>query len=159
MLINLPIVWIITLNVCGWILLQWGMAWGFTRLPGALFGSPSLWPWERGGRLYERLAGVRFWKHRLPDGASWFVGGFAKRQLASGHDAEYLRRFARETRRGELCHLAVILCTPLFLLWNPLWAMPIHAAYALVANLPCLVVQRYNRGRMLRALQRNSIDR
>jgi glycosyl-4,4'-diaponeurosporenoate acyltransferase len=43
---------------------------------------------------------------------------------------------------------------PIFALWNPAALMAAMVAYAVVANLPCLVVQRYNRGRLLRVLAR-----
>jgi glycosyl-4,4'-diaponeurosporenoate acyltransferase len=65
-----------------------------------------------------------------------------------------LRRFVLETRRGETCHWLAILFTPLFLLWNPWWGFAVNLAYALLANVPCIVAQRYNRARLLALLSR-----
>jgi glycosyl-4,4'-diaponeurosporenoate acyltransferase len=104
-------------------------------------------PWERGGRIYERI-GIRRWKDRLPELGAAFRGGVSKRRLAST-DAAGLRRFAVETRRAELVHWAIPAITPVFLLWNPPWLLAAMVAYAVIANLPCLLVQRYNRGRLL----------
>ena len=38
---------------------------------------------------------------------------------------------------------------PVFLLWNPWWLGLLMFAYAVIANLPCLIVQRYNRARLV----------
>jgi glycosyl-4,4'-diaponeurosporenoate acyltransferase len=110
--------------------------------------------WERGGRVYERL-GIRRWKDRLPEFGAVFRGGTSKRSLPS-RDAPHLPRFAAETRRAEIVHWAIPLVTPLFVLWNPAWLVGVMVAYAVVANAPCLMVQRYNRGRLLRVLTRRS---
>ena len=36
-------------------------------------------------------------------------------------------------------------CLPIFFIWNPPWARWVMTVYALAANLPCILVQRYNR--------------
>ena len=65
-----------------------------------------------------------------------------------------LGRYLVETRRGELAHWAIMAAAPLFLLWNPWTIWLLMVAYAVVANLPCIVIQRYNRARLLRILKR-----
>jgi len=110
--------------------------------------------WERGGRVYERL-GIRRWKDRLPEFGAVFRGGASKRSLPS-RDTAHLTRFAAETRRAEIVHWVIPLVTPLFVLWNPAWLVSGMVAYAVVANAPCLIVQRYNRGRLLRVLTRRN---
>jgi glycosyl-4,4'-diaponeurosporenoate acyltransferase len=111
--------------------------------------------WERGGRAYERL-GIRRWKDRLPELGAAFRGGVSKRSLASRGTPE-LARFAAETRRAELVHWAIPLVTPVFALWNPPWLFGAMVGYAVVANAPCLIVQRYNRGRLERILARRAV--
>jgi glycosyl-4,4'-diaponeurosporenoate acyltransferase len=152
--IELPIAWVIVLNVAGWPVIQFGLAWLFTRMPSAWFTPGAGYAWERGGRCYERWFAIKRWKDRLPDAARWFSGGFAKGRL-SGREADYLHRFARETWRGELCHWCAIACAPVFFLWNPLWADGVMVAFALAANLPCILAQRYNRQRFQRLLARS----
>ncbi len=155
MLIELPIAWIIVLNVAGWLALQLGFAWPFTKMPAAWFNPGNSFVWERDGRFYDSVFRIKAWKDMLPDGARWFVGGFAKGSLA-GTDRDYLQSFVRETWRGELCHWAAIVCAPVFFLWNPWWGDLIIVAYALAANLPCILVQRYNRGRLQQLLTMHS---
>jgi glycosyl-4,4'-diaponeurosporenoate acyltransferase len=153
MRIELPVGWIVALNVVGWPLIQLGLAWGFTRLPVAWFAPPRALAWEHGGRIYQRVLRIKCWKDRLPDAARWFDGGFAKGALA-GTQRDYLQRFVIETWRGELCHWCALACTPVFFLWNPWWGDAVIVAYAITANLPCILAQRYNRLRLRQLLAR-----
>lgn len=154
-LIELPLGWIIILNVAGWPVIQFSLAWAFTRMPIAWFNPLPTCNWEQDGRFYERRFAIKRWKDHLPDAARWFGGGFAKATLGAT-DLAYLRRFTQETWRGELCHWCAIAFAPVFILWNPWWASLIMFIYALAANLPCILVQRYNRIRFQRVLQRRS---
>jgi len=151
--IELPAAWIVVLNVGGWLVLQLALAWAFTRMPVKWFHPVPPSAWEDDGRFYERFVAIRRWKDLLPDGARWFSGGFGKGTLVCA-DPEYLQRFIRETRRGELCHWLTVLGVPVFFLWNPWWGDLIIIAYALAANLPCILIQRYNRARVLRLIGR-----
>lgn len=155
MLIELSIAWIIVLNVTGWLAIQMSFAWAFTQMPVAWFNPGYAFAWEGGGRFYERVFRIKSWKDRLPDAARWFGGGFAKGTLA-GTNPDYLRRFIRETWRGELCHWAAIACAPVFFLWNPWWGVLVNAAVALVVNFPCILALRYNRARFRRLLARRA---
>jgi len=150
-LIELPNGWTWFLNLAGWPVLQLGLSWAFTKLPGAWFRPGRLGRWEGEGRVYERTLGIRRWKDRLPDAGGWWGGGFAKRALRDA-DPVYVERFVRETWRGELCHWCALACAPVFFLWNPWWADVIMVGYGVAANLPCILVQRYNRARLQRLL-------
>ena len=150
--VELPPVWTTLLNVAGCAAIQLGLAWLFTRLPDRWFDAPTR-PVKRRSSFYERWLAIRSWKDRLPDGAKW-LGGFAKASLNQS-DAAHLHAFIRETRRGELCHWAAIGCMPMLFLWNPWWADLILMGYALAANLPCILVQRYNRNRLTRTVSRH----
>ena len=134
------------LNVVGWPIIQVGLGWTFTRMPARWFEPPRPMRWESEGRIYERFLRVRRWKDRLPDGAQWFEGGFAKARLDSTAP-EYLRRFLLETWRGELCHWSALAFAPVFALWNPPWAVAVMTFCGLLLNLPCIVVLRFNRAR------------
>jgi glycosyl-4,4'-diaponeurosporenoate acyltransferase len=153
MLVELPTAWIPVVNVVGLAALQLGLARLFLWLPNAWFEKrkPEAKPAEH--RLWERLLRVKRWKGFLPDGAAWFEGGFAKGRLA-GRDIAYLRQFVRETRRGEACHWTALVGASVFFLWNPWWGDLVIGLYALAANLPCIIAQRYNRARLSRILAR-----
>jgi glycosyl-4,4'-diaponeurosporenoate acyltransferase len=142
-------------NVIAWAVIQLGLAWVIIRIPAEQFHPASWWArtrdWEQRGDFYERWAGIKAWKDRLPDAGRWFAQGFAKANLQSA-TPEYLERFIRETWRGEVTHWLALLAVPLFCLWNPWWGVLINAAVALGLNFPCILAQRYNRARLLRLL-------
>ena len=104
--------------------------------------------WERGGRAYERI-GIRRWKDSLPELGAVFRGGVSKRTTGGDYAA-----FVAETRRAELVHWAIPAVTPVFPAWNPWWLTLAMAGYAVAANVPCLLVQRYNRGRLQAIMDR-----
>jgi glycosyl-4,4'-diaponeurosporenoate acyltransferase len=108
---------------------------------------------DRVARRYERLLRVRHWKGFLPEAGDLFRGGFSKRRLAR-RDRSYLERFVVETRRAELTHWVIMALGPVFFLWNPWWLALAMVGYALAANVPCVLTQRYNRSRLLRLLTR-----
>jgi glycosyl-4,4'-diaponeurosporenoate acyltransferase len=152
--VNLSTAWIIALNVAGWPVIHLTVAWLFTRLPATLFmgNGPSRFnPSATEAQFYSRIGGVRNWKNLLPDGAPW-LRGFAKRRLQSTEPA-YLQAFIAETCRGELAHWIMMLAGGVFFLWNPLWADAVMAGYAVAANVPCIVTQRYNRFRLDKLLR------
>ncbi len=153
MLIELPITEIILLNATAWLLIQFGLAWWLTRISAGHFNPRSplaqLWRWEKSGRAYEKFFAIKRWKDSLPDGARWLGDAFSKADLRK-RTPEFFEQFLRETWRGEVVHWLALLAVPLFAIWNPPWAVAVNGLYALAANLPCILVQRYNRSRFLR---------
>ena len=140
-----PLVWIA--NIVAWPVIHLSVAAAFLRMPLERFEGDN-WltaprRWERQGQFYRDYFAIRAWKRLLPDGAPW-LSGFAKKNL-SRRDAAYLTEFLQETRRAELAHWCMLGSLPVFFLWNPPWACWVMTLYALVANLPCIVAQRYNR--------------
>jgi glycosyl-4,4'-diaponeurosporenoate acyltransferase len=115
------------------------------RVPFRLLGL------ERDGRWYERRLRIKRWKDRVPEAGDVFRGGFSKRAVRA-RDPAHLARFVVETRRAELTHWLLLAAAPFFFLWNPWWLGAVMVVYALVANVPCLVIQRYNRVRLVRVL-------
>jgi glycosyl-4,4'-diaponeurosporenoate acyltransferase len=110
---------------------------------------------EVGGQWYRRCLRVHRWKDKLPEAGGLLRGGISKRQLP-GRDAEGLTLFARETRRAELAHWWAMWCGPVFVLWNPPVASVLLVAYGVVVNLPFIVIQRYNRFRLVALIDRMS---
>ena len=145
---------LIAVNACGWLVLQLAIAWGMTRVSAHHFVRDGSWmrvrSWEI--EIYRRWLRVRRWKAMLPDGTPWVGGTFRKRNLER-RDSAYIRQLVIETRRGEAAHWLMMGCFPIFFLWNPPWVWLVMAFYAAAANLPCIVVQRYNREIAMRLLQ------
>jgi glycosyl-4,4'-diaponeurosporenoate acyltransferase len=150
----IALIWVA--NVMGWPVIHLSVSLVTLRLPQNYFARDT-WltaprQWEYDSRLYRDVLAIRAWKFMLPDGAHW-LGGFAKKRLCQ-RDSSYLTQFLVETRRSEVAHWCMLGCLPLFFLWNPPWACCVMTAYALAANLPCILTQRYNRMALGRVLQR-----
>ena len=147
---------IVAVDAAAWAAVQVGSGYLVHRRPeqalreGWLFRERG---WERDGRFYVDRLHIRRWKGLLPEAGAAFDGGFDKRRLR-GRDAEALARFVQETRRAELGHWLALAAGPLFFLWNPWPAGLLLQVYAIVANGPCILSQRYNRLRVQRALAR-----
>jgi glycosyl-4,4'-diaponeurosporenoate acyltransferase len=145
----------VAVDVAVWAL--WGVAvgYGMHRLPAARFARADALTrtrsWERDGQVWSDHLRIRRWKDRLPDAGALFAGGVSKRRLCT-HDRRQLERFVAETRRAEWVHWLVLAIVPTFVLWNPIWLVGVMAAYAVAANMPCILVQRYNRARLERIL-------
>lgn len=110
--------------------------------------------WERGGRVYEKL-GIRFWQARLPDMSRILPGIMPEKRLAGrGITAANLERMLRETVVAEAVHglliLAGLVCVPI---WPGLGGWAFFGLFAL-GNLPFILIQRYNRPRLLRLYEK-----
>lgn len=97
--------------------------------------------------------GIRRWKRWIPDAGAALPGGVAKASLVS-RDPCGLERLVIETRRAELVHWALGAAGLLTALWLPLPAVVGNLLFATGFNLPCLLLQRFNRRRLLRCLAR-----
>ena len=153
--IELPIYWTIALDSIAWAIIQPAIGYAGTRLPATVLDHRR-WlfrtrPWERSGAIYQRLFRVRGWKSALPSGGTVFPGGFSMRQIAS-RQPDYLQRWLLETCRAELTHWMSILPSALFFLWNPRPLGVAMVVYAVLVNVPCIIVQRYNRPRLMQIL-------
>ena len=111
---------------------------------------------EAGGQWYRRRLRISRWKDRLPDAGDLFRGGLSKRHLPS-RDLAGLQLFVRETRRAELAHWWALGCGPVFVLWNPPLAAGLLVGYGVVANLPFILIQRYNRFRTQPLIERRAL--
>lgn len=142
-------------NLLGWPVIHLAIGFAALRLPPHFFVRDT-WltaprRWESDGRLYRKWLAIRRWKSLLPDGAPW-LGGFSKKKVFV-RDSSHFTQFLLETRRAELAHWCMFCCLPFFYLWNPPWACLVMTAYALAANLPCILAQRYNRITLDRAVR------
>jgi glycosyl-4,4'-diaponeurosporenoate acyltransferase len=102
-------------------------------------------------RRQERCWRIRHWKRWMPDAGNALPGGIRKASLAR-RDPAALQRLMAETRRAELVHWLLWPAWLFTLLWLPLAGVVLNLLFATAFNLPCLVLQRYNRLRLQRLL-------
>jgi len=105
-------------------------------------------------RRYERCLLIRRWKTWIPDAGHVLPGGIHKASLM-GRDRAGLERLLAETRRAELVQWALWPAWLVTALWLPPRGVVLNLVFATCFNLPCLLLQRYNRlrvGKLLQAL-------
>lgn len=156
MLIVLPEIWIIIIDIVLWFIIHMSVAYFATILPLNNLNTNS-WllkerKWEKSGKIYEEIFRIKKWKELLPDGSALFKKGFRKKRMTSSNP-EYLQKFIIETGRAEIVHWIVILFSPVFFIWNYPWAGWVMIVYAIIANMPCILAQRYNRARLKKLLK------
>jgi glycosyl-4,4'-diaponeurosporenoate acyltransferase len=108
-------------------------------------------PRSRGARAGP--AGIRVWKRFIPDAGGALPGGVPKASLVR-RDPVALRRLVVETRRAELVHWLLWPAGLLTALWLPPAGVAVNLVFGTVFNLPCVLLQRYNRLRLRRCLAR-----
>lgn len=158
-LVELSDLAMVLLSAVAWAATSVAVGYTCHRLPARAFdhdtGLTRLRPWEAGGRVYERRLRIVRWKDRMPEAGAAFAGGFSKKHTP-GRGPGALERFVTETRRAETTHWAILACWPLFFLWCRWNVALVMGVYALAANVPCILIQRYNRARLLRILRSRS---
>lgn len=159
MLLHLPTLPTILLDIAAWLIIHMGVSYSMTHIPLRSFDT-GFWlykqrKWEKDGKIYVRIFRLRKWKKRLPDGAALLKKGFKKKHL-KGLDDVYLDDFIRETCRAELTHWIMLLFSLVFFIWNPWWVGIVMIVYAILVNVPCIIIQRYNRIRLKRVFSRRT---
>jgi glycosyl-4,4'-diaponeurosporenoate acyltransferase len=107
-------------------------------------------PWAR-SRSAAAPPGIRIWMHWIPDAGGALPGGVSKASLVR-RDPTVLRLLLAETRRAELVHWVLWAAGLLTALWLPPAGVLVNMVFATLFNLPCVLLQRFNRGRLRRCL-------
>lgn len=108
--------------------------------------------WERNGMIYTKLR-IQFWKDKLPDMSQHVKSAFRKKILVF-RSAEYLQILILETCVAEFVHFVLILICPIFLLFMEGAAAWIAMIVYTLGNLPFIMIQRYNRPRLVALMER-----
>ena len=120
----------------------------FDRAPFRAFG------WEKDGRVYLKI-GINRWQNHVPDMSRIFSKLMPKKAMDKRPDQAGLLLMIRETCVAEAVH--VVLCAlglPCLWLWPGIGGAAVYAFYVLLGNLPFILIQRYNRPRLVRMYRR-----
>ena len=108
-------------------------------------------PWEKGGRIYLKL-GIRKWKDHLPD-MSRLMPDMVKKKLAAADPMSLVQ----ETCVAECVHCwLVALSVGMLFLWKSVWSWVLWLVYNLLGNVSFILIQRYNRPRLLRLAEKEN---
>lgn len=108
--------------------------------------------WEQDGRIYEKIH-IRAWKDLLPD-MSKINSDMVRKEVGPRPTAAHLDRLAREACVAEFVHwLLIILSLAVLKIWKGLGGW-ICYGLCILGNLPFIIIQRYNRPRLVRTMHR-----
>lgn len=113
--------------------------------------------WENKGRIYENYFYVKRWKTRLPDISDFMKWRFNKKHLAESN-SDYLALFLTESCKSEFTHWMIILSSVFFIFWSDLFTTIVMFLLASILNMPYIIIQRYNRPRLIRLLRKNIVN-
>lgn len=157
MWIELPITWLIIVNILAWFFFHMSISYLMLQVPDRWFDKQKKYflprRWESQGNIWRKIFRVHQWKKNLPDGSILIKNSYDQTNL-QGTEAMHFKKFIIETKRAELTHWLMILPAFLFFIWNPPWAGILIVIYALVFNLPLIIAQRYNRPRLQKVYNR-----
>ena len=103
--------------------------------------------WEKNGKVYEKL-GIKRWKDYLPD-MSKIMPDMVKKKMSAAKEQGTAVLIA-ETCVAECVHWAlIVLSLGIFLFWRGGWAVLFWLVYNILGNVPFIIIQRYNRPRLV----------
>ncbi|MDI9505955.1 MAG: hypothetical protein ACOYI7_01110 [Candidatus Excrementavichristensenella sp.] len=112
----------------------------------------SPFAWEREGMIYTKLR-IQYWKDHVPD-MSKHVKSAIRKKISVFRSADYLEILIQETCVAEFTHAILILLSPMFLiLMEGVVGLASSIVYA-IGNLPFIMIQRYNRPRLVQLMRR-----
>jgi len=158
---NTTTIWMTLINTSFWLICCFGMAWIVRVFPKSLYEPNNCFFKEKAfeKQLYKAIR-IAKWKDRLPEWGK--ILGFEKKNLNKDLQAQYLDRFILETCYAEVGHLGMALLGFACIAVNPnsyfLMAL-ICALVNVVIQIPFILIQRYNRPRLLRIRVKYSSER
>ncbi|MGG4492278.1 glycosyl-4,4'-diaponeurosporenoate acyltransferase [Metabacillus idriensis] len=160
-MIELNLAAVLFINMAAWLLIHLSVSFFSVRMSENFIGKFNrifaVYNWERSGIFYEKIQ-IRKWKDRLPEAGNLFKGGFSKQAL-TGKERSEMERFLLETKRGEFSHWLQLVPCLFFFIWNTPLAALFNVLYAFAFNSPFILIQRYNRIRLSRVLQKKKAGR
>ncbi|SUM59088.1 Glycosyl-4,4-diaponeurosporenoate acyltransferase precursor [Staphylococcus petrasii] len=138
-----------------WSTTQMALASLGTKLPPTFFTKYSQlfksFSWEKEGKIWNDLFKINKWKHYIPEGSQLNQNIYNKKQLTS-FKLNDLHTMIIEMRRAEFVHWLSMLPVLAFLK-APTYIKIINVSYVVLANLPIIITQRYNRPRLEKVYQ------
>lgn len=110
--------------------------------------------WEKDGRIYQDIFRIKLWKEYIPS-----VGAFDKKHLSSSLKSDYLTAYLLENLRAELCHECSLTFGVIICIFSAGKHVDLFITLWLIAlNVPCTMIQRYNRPRFEKVINRPRPD-
>ncbi|MHB1485217.1 MAG: glycosyl-4,4'-diaponeurosporenoate acyltransferase CrtO family protein [Saccharofermentanales bacterium] len=161
-IVFLPPLSTLVLCIILWPILQFSAAYICLKIPDKFYSPDSFLyrerKWERSGMIYNSIFKVRKWKKILPDGSNAMNTKAIRKKNLKDFSKPGLQIFLIESCRAELTHVLAILPFWIFGFFAPPVIILYMLIYALIFNLPFIIIQRYNRPRIQRLLKKYSVS-
>lgn len=110
---------------------------------------------EKNGQIYDKIK-IKSWQNKLPD-MSRILPKFIPAKNLSGNYRDRMPRMLQETCIAEFVHFNLCLSSLYCLwLWPGIGGAIIIILYVVIFHLPYIIIQRYNRPRLLKLARRIS---
>lgn len=113
--------------------------------------------WEKNGEFYQHVFKVKRWKDHMPEIADFIKSAFPKNSIKE-FSHEYIEKFLLESCRAEFAHWCIILSSIIFLVCQGTAAFVFILLAAILMNAPFIIIQRYNRPRIIRIMKRKDFE-
>ena len=110
--------------------------------------------WEKDGQIYQRIFHIRAWKDYIPA-----IGAFDKKHINAHPDRKYLSMYLLESLRAELCHELAMILSIAVMAASTQPAKGKILLWSIALNMPCTMIQRFNRPRFEHLLPAAEGDR
>ena len=112
--------------------------------------------WENDGKFYNRVLGIRTWRKYLPD-KSKTVKSMYRKELGNNFSEGHLKKLIQESCVAEFVHIMLILVTPVISFFMDGKSAVFSGIAFAVLNVPFILIQRYNRPKLVK-LYRAAIE-
>ncbi|MBO5453914.1 MAG: hypothetical protein J6A69_08150 [Clostridia bacterium] len=128
----------------------------FALIPSCVFdikGWRKIFKFEKNGAFYEYYLKITLWKDLIPQFSKMFHFGYKKDKIPV-KDLTHYETFVVETIRAEITHILLIIFSPLYYTAIPFGWATFAVVASVIANTPCIAIQRYNRIRIMKIISR-----
>jgi len=113
--------------------------------------------WENKGEFYQQVFKVKRWKNHMPEIADFIKSAFSKNSIKE-FDNEYIEKYLLESSRAEFAHWCIIFSSVIFLFYEGIATFIYMLLIAILLDAPFIIIQRYNRPRIIRIMKRKGFE-
>ena len=112
---------------------------------------------EKNVEFYQQMFKVKRWKKHMPEIADFINSVFSKKSIKE-FDNAYIEKYLLESCRAEFAHWCIIFSSVMFLFYAGTAAFIYMFLISVLIDVPFIIIQRYNRPRILHIMKRKGFE-
>ncbi len=140
-----------------WFIIQFIISIVISILPDGIFNPEGFLfkcrEWENQGKIYEELFKIRSWKTKLPVSHDLSYEVINLRELRL-NGTKHIKRYLSKSCKAEAIHILASFIMIVFIFRYDLLVTLIIVMITSLINIPFVIIQRYNRPRLIKYLDR-----